>query len=440
MAGRIFCSGDRLAVAGFLFAIVAVLGNAVSPAAANDGILVERNEIAGTTTITVAARDGRLDWGDVLRGLARAGGLDDSMIESGEGEPLDLTRTGSRLAVLAAGAAVPDVSLRIVDHPGTNEPALRIRIERDDARDKLRSVKSLIRSRFANDVETHGLRFDDGWEQRPADRPLVVLIHGYAARPRSLSGLHAELVEREWPCAMFRYANDGPLEDSAKLLARELARFQEDHPERKVTIVAHSMGGLVARAVVENPELDPGNVARLVMVCTPNQGSRWAELPCGLDCWEQLAARDGEAPAGMLHASIADGLNEARSDLKPGSKFLRDLNARERNAKVRYSLILGTGAPFTAEGVERWRERFASSLAESSAGRLVQPRVDGFFEGLDEPVQGKGDGAVSVERGRLEGVEDTLLLPITHWSINRDIKGETGRALRDAILERLDAP
>lgn len=400
------------------------------------GIRLARDESAGTTTIVIPAPDGRLDWNDVLRGLARVAGLDDSALDDEPAAPIDLNHISSRMTIVALGAAVPDLSVRIIHDAVTSGPALSIRLDRDNARARFRTVKGFIRTRFGEDAN-YGLEFDGGWDQRPADRPLVVLVHGYNAGPRSMNRLRLELVERGWPCATFRYANDGPIDESAALLARELAQFRQAHPARKVAIVGYSMGGLVARAAIEDPERDPGNVARLVMVCTPNQGSRWAELPCGLDCWEHSGSAGESAAAGMFEVSVADGLNESQEDLKPGSKFLRELNARERNRNVRYSQILGTAGPLTGEAVEAWRTRIDSSLSGSRAGKLLRPRVEAFFDGLDEPVAGKGDGAVSVERGRLVGVEDTLLLPINHWTLKRPLDEPPGDELRDAILSRL---
>jgi hypothetical protein len=62
---------------------------------------------------------------------------------------------------------------------------------------------------------------------------------------------------------------------------------------------------------------------------------------------------------------------------------------------------------------------------------------------IDELVEGKGDGVVAVERGRLEGVADTLVLPFGHLSVTgKAITGEPGSEVvlqvQAAILERLN--
>ncbi|MGH7201500.1 MAG: esterase/lipase family protein, partial [Planctomycetaceae bacterium] len=329
-------------------AVLSLLIAGAEAAASDDGLIVSRDEWNRTTTIVVPSEQGRLDWDDVFRGLARAGRFDDQAFsDEFDGRGLDLTKRRSRLAVRALSAAAPDVRMRVVEHPVTTEPALRIRLDRGDARSKVRRLKALIRERFATDDQSYGLRLDEGWDARPADLPLVLLVQGYGDSPESLGGLHGELVEHGFPCATFAYPNDGPLTEAAELLAAELHDFQEEHPDRNIAAVTHSMGGLVVRAVIEDSDLDPGNVSRLIMVCPPNHGSPWAELPGGLECWEYLQEEERDSLGNAFNASVSDGLNEARTDLKPGSRFLHELNARERNPNVHYSLLLGTGSPFT---------------------------------------------------------------------------------------------
>ncbi len=438
---RIHTIRNRVLSFGVAIGAVAVIAAGVGlPAMAtgDDGIIVQRNDQTGTTTIIVASQHGQLGWGDVFRGLASAGGLDGEALSGDfDGERLDLTQRRVCFSILALSTAIPDVSLRVIDHPVTGEPALRIRFDRDGLREKIRQVKSFVRDKFGKNVDGYGLKLDDGWDQKPADRPVVVLVHGYSVKPDSLDEFHSDLAERGWPCAMFGYPNDGPLAESGKLLAEELGRFRDRYPDRNVVIVAHSMGGLVARVAIEDPALDPGNVKQLIMVATPNHGSQWAELPGGFDCWEHLQRRPEQTILETFRAALSDGLNESRADLKPRSKFLRKLNARKRNPNVRYSIILGTGASFTAKQIAELQERLTHSLEGSRAGRLVLPRVAGFFDHLEELESGKGDWVVSVKRGRLEGVEDTLVLPITHWTISHKPTQPHHQELRDAILERL---
>ena len=78
----------------------------------------------------------------------------------------------------------------------------------------------------------------------------------------------------------------------------------------------------------------------------------------------------------------------------------------------------------------------ACLLADGRAGRLVLPKVNNFFDDVEELESGKGDCVVSVRRGRLKGVEDTLLLPVTHWAVSAKLAQPAHRKLCDAIRER----
>jgi pimeloyl-ACP methyl ester carboxylesterase len=237
---------------------------------------------------------------------------------------------------------------------------------------------------------------------------------------------------------VFDYPNDGPIDESGRLLSKELRRFAADHPDQSVTMVAHSMGGLVARVAIEDPDLDPGNVRQFIMVATPNQGSQMAHFACGLDGCEQVVLRRERDPQDLLRLSIADGLNEARSDLKPGSRFLRDLNARERNPHVRYSLLLGTKGPLTAAQRDELQSAASAAVERNRAAQLLAPRVAEPLADMEELLDGAGDGAVAVKRGRLDGVDDTLLLPFSHLAITRKRESDATRELLAAIVARLE--
>lgn len=96
------------------------------------------------------------------------------------------------------------------------------------------------------------------------------------------------------------------------------------------------MGGLVARACLEEPALDPGNVVRLIMIAPPSQGTLVARAAVATDVWEHWLGRKTGGPWARWHDSVVDGLGEAANDMIPGSPFLRQLNAKPRNASVAF--------------------------------------------------------------------------------------------------------
>ncbi len=86
------------------------------------------------------------------------------------------------------------------------------------------------------------------------------------------------------------------------------------------------------------------------------------------------------------------------------------------------------GDPSAGAGAAAQRSRLA---------RFLGPKVDGYLADLQEVVHGKGDGAVAVARGRLEGVADTVLLEFDHVSMLGDSPKPGVRKLREEVLKRL---
>ena len=282
------------------------------------------------------------------------------------------------------------------------------------------SVKSWIRGKLVDDTDRdgYGLKFDEAPKADVAE-DLVVFIHGLNSRTEKSPGLLAMLRNEGFSTATFNYPNDQPIADSAILLSGDLKQLAEIDARRKVSLVTHSMGGLVARASVEDAALDPGNVGRLIMIAPPNHGSVLAGWAKGVDVWEHTFGRKTGGPWARVRASIVDGLAEAADDLNPGSPFLTELNARERNPRVRYTIILGTGA-----AGQQWEVDLARKGLQKSAGKIPFARdrvdqLDAMLADMDEVLSGKGDGVVAVKRGRLDGVEDTVVLPFGHLSIIR---------------------
>jgi pimeloyl-ACP methyl ester carboxylesterase len=287
------------------------------------------------------------------------------------------------------------------------------------------------------DLGKYRLELDDNWQQAPADRPIVVLIHGFNSSPSRNEGLLIPIREANYPSGTFAYPNDYTLSYSTELLSRELKQFAKAHPKRRVTFVCHSTGGLVARACVENPALDPGNVDRLIMIAPPTHGSQLARFACGTDVWEHWLTRKHGWPWTRVRDSVVDGLGEAADDLCPDSPFLVELNARPRNPRVRYSILLGDNACMTDAEVTWIRDNLCDRLRSMPGIDGHAERLDTVLADVDELIEGKGDGVVAIKRGRLDGVEDTVVMPFSHMAVGAEPDSKELSAVYQAVLDRL---
>jgi pimeloyl-ACP methyl ester carboxylesterase len=423
-----------------LFAVAAaiLLGATgwIAAADSDDPFAVHRDDQTGSVTITIAARDGIVHENDIRRGLAEACRLDpDALASESTDHVLDLNNRSTRWRIAALSAAVPDVKLRVARPADSASWTLVIRLESGEADQKVRLAKQLLREQFAGDLSGYGLKLDEHEPEASRARPLAVLVHGYSSHPKSLESLRQSLSDRGICCALFAYPNDAPIQEAGTLLAGDLRKLARQDRARRVDIVAHSMGGLVARLAIEDPGLDPGNVRRLIMVGTPNHGTQWAEFPGGLDGCEHLVWDPQTTLREIVQSSFADGLNEARSDLKPDSAFLKRLNSRERNPRVRYSLILGTGAQFDAVQFAEFQKHVRQAVASHRLLKVLEPRISSIVDDFEEVQAGKGDGVVAVDRGRLAGVQDVVLLPMAHSALTS--QSGVPAELLEAIVTRL---
>jgi pimeloyl-ACP methyl ester carboxylesterase len=106
----------------------------------------------------------------------------------------------------------------------------------------------------------------------------VVLLHGIARTSASLKRLELALQTTGFTTLNIDYASRGkPIAALADDIHPAVTRFaQRDAP---LHFVAHSMGGLVARAYIA--KYRPARLAGVVMLGTPNGGSEVADLLSG---------------------------------------------------------------------------------------------------------------------------------------------------------------
>ncbi len=137
---------------------------------------------------------------------------------------------------------------------------------------------------------------DDGRLQRsPRQECAVVLIHGLRLHPFSNSNVNkAEMsswqrpksslvnaLAKEADVFALAYSQNAPFETIAAQpeLIRQLGRLKE-MGYRDIALVGHSIGGVLARNLVEDhPRL---GVTKVIQVASPNAGSSWAKATWGV--------------------------------------------------------------------------------------------------------------------------------------------------------------
>lgn len=191
------------------------------------------------------------------------------------------------------------------------------------------------------------------------------------------------------------------IEFEGRRLAQELSRF----PNKKFDIIAHGIGGLIARYALESNQTIQ-NVENLVLISTPNKGSNLANplffnLFFGKNTYilSQLFNVEDSTILKITSqiTSYLDQINSYYEDLIPNSQFLNKLNSFGIRNDIRYITIIGTN-PAIEE-----------NLSDKYISRLYP-----------EFVQGEGDGIVTVDSANLEGIEKTYYSQKSFYEIYND--------------------
>lgn len=246
-------------------------------------------------------------------------------------------------------------------------------------------------------------------------KQLVILVHGLDSRAELFDELATFLESKGHPCARYSYPNDDRISESAARLSAKLKKLAARHEDMRFVLIGHSMGGLLCRELIEEPALYPPRVQSVAFLGTPHQGSYLSPWRSLLDLRDTIR---GGFRAQALLDTWRDGFGEAGYDLWPGSTWLQAVAARPRNPKVRYLNILGNRAPLTHESLEKLATRAKQILNKTRGGRLILPKATRALSDLRELEQGKGDCAVALVRGHLEGVPEKIL-PLDHIALVR---------------------
>ena len=308
-------------------------------------------------------------------------------------------------------------------------------IYREEEKELRRQLRETVKEKFPEQTaefsKTFGLFLCEADREKPrgvvADRKSIVLVHGLDDPGDVWQSLAPALVKEDFNVWLMQYPNDQPIVESARLFFEALPGLKQDGINH-ISIVAHSMGGLVSREMLTNPEIEYNasaknrqvpEVVALIMVGTPNHGSQLARLRVFTEMRDQLA-RLTKGQANWL-GGILDGAGEAKIDLLPGSRFLTKLNARPHPQGVDMLIIAGITSPWSEKDIDRWVGNLRKNGSDDK-----QKWVDEFGKNMIALTHGLGDGLVTVESTRLEGVPHRTV-DGTHLSMIRNITQDSRR-------------
>lgn len=167
-----------------------------------------------------------------------------------------------------------------------------------------------------------------------SDQPLVVIVHGCLSSGREFKKL-AEVFEfhgQQTVC--FNYEHRRTLRGTAWRLRKGLDALRQRVPEREITLLGHSQGGLVSRialAELEDEVMSAQHDLRLVTVSSPFSGIH-AARHCGWPWLHVLSLG--------ITVAVCQGIAGANwIEIHPGSRYWTEPRSLDRGVREHLQIV-----------------------------------------------------------------------------------------------------
>ena len=241
--------------------------------------------------------------------------------------PLEVGKGIAADGFIATG---PDLTIT-VDAPRSSEQP--VNIKQSNARNLVESLDDpLFDPKLGEEgmyrptrllARTQGFVF--GFEPFDSNKTIVLFVHGITATPRDFKALVAGLDRTRFQPWFFYYPSGLPLDKTGGLFAKVISTFASDKAfgASRVVVVAHSMGGLVARRALNDLTKAgrPSYLAGYLSLASPYGGLE-------------------SAAAGVKHAPE---VVPVWRDVAAGSDFLKRLHSTPLPRDLPFYVLFGWG-------------------------------------------------------------------------------------------------
>ena len=392
--------------------------------------------------VVVQTQNGKVAWSKVVEAVSKEVGADIPLLGEVPIGELDIKAPSTRLMLYGANKMLQPIFRISINR--RNETVI-VRVNKTEIEAALDQLGKQLRA-DADEADVAAGRvfglspFREDGKLEKAEH-IVLLVHGFNSTTGQMSTL-AKAIEKDLQkndsrteVACFDYASHHGISVAAASLEKALQTVIDKNPNCSISLVTHSMGGIVSRVMIEKKGFAMAQIKRLIMVAPPNHGTQLASLPFGNASLDSLLEKIDQTGIRQALQTVVSMANIAIEDLRPDSECLKDLNSSDRNDKIDYSIILGDRGVLANS---------QTNLLKQVAQELSEEKMDNGGTELNsllktlppELLTGKGDGVVSVESGKLNGVSDTVVMSFQHSELLKDGAKSQGKIIRQ-ILRRL---
>lgn len=250
--------------------------------------------------------------------------------------------------------------------------------------------KNISKLRWVNYTENRAeYRNDDLADKVKASDRIMLLIHGIIGDTKTQAACMEFLIRENHYDLILAYDYEN-LNTTIEEIAQDLSDRLEAAgigAHKPVDIVAHSMGGLVSRYMIEHMPASAGWVDTLYMFGTPNTGSAFGAIPkwrnriTGLLTLACNAGKSFLGSVGPLLEAINKGLlatvpvTNSLAQMGENSAFYKQLNAAPHNVvTTKYYVIAGNMNAYMPDD-KTWFSRLVEKI-EMQAGTWIYNGVD----------------------------------------------------------------